>query len=167
MQMKTFFLGFTCTLLTSALLLTWQAPQASAGVAKVSQPVFTKHFNKTLFDLTASADFSVEILLDNKEYKKLGKDVVGLVIHDSHDHDVEKAAIAIDYRDVETAKPAAEVPVLKERGGGLYTVSNLDLQRKGRWKLTITVKKGAVEDSVQFLLPDALKDRVPAGRYNP
>jgi hypothetical protein len=163
--MKTLFLGITFTLLALSLFLTGPAPDASADNGK--KPVFTKHFNDTLFDVTANADFSVEILLDDKEYKKLGKGVVGLVIHDSHDHDVEKAAISVDYRNAETAEPATETPTIKERGDGLYTVSNLDLQKKGRWKLAITVTKGPVRDSVQFLLPDALKERVPKGRYNP
>jgi len=162
--MKTIFFGLVSTLLVCCLLLL-PAPNASAGDEKNAKPAFTKHFKETLFDITANADFSIEILLDDKEYKKLGKDVVGLVIHNSHDEDVEKAAIAIDFRNLNTGETST--PVVKERGGGLYTVSDLDLQKEGRWKLTITVKKGAVEDSARFLLPDALKNRLPAGRYNP
>ena len=128
---------------------------------------FTKHFRETPFDITAKGKFSVEILPDDREYKKLGKDVVGIVIHNSHDEDVEKAAVTIDFRNLDTGEPAGEKPVVNERGDGLYTVSHLDLKKEGRWKLTITIKKGPDEDSAQFLLPNALGRRLPAGRYNP
>jgi hypothetical protein len=165
--MKTIFSGLISALLGCCLLLAGFATDASAQEGKEAKRSFTKHFKDTLFDITAKAQFSVEILLDDKEYKKLGKDVIGLVIHDSHDQDVEKAAITIDFRNPDTGQPAAETPVVKEKGDGLYTVSNLDLKKEGRWKLTVTVKKGTTEDSVQFLFPEVLKNRLPAGRYNP
>jgi len=38
-------------------------------------PKFTKHFNQSLFNITDKGLFSVEILLDDMEYPKLGKDV--------------------------------------------------------------------------------------------
>ena len=44
-------------------------------------PKFTKHFNESLFNITDKGLFSVEILLDDREYPKLGKDVIGIVIH--------------------------------------------------------------------------------------
>ena len=135
--------------------------------AQEKKQAFTKHFKETVFDITSKAKFSVEILLDDKEYKKLGKDVVGIVIHSARDEDVEKAVISIDFRNLETGEPAKEKPIVKERGDGLYIVSDLDLKKAGRWKLSVTVKKDSDEDSVQFLFPDVLKDRLPAGRYNP
>jgi hypothetical protein len=54
-----------------------------------------------------------------------------------------------------------------DKGNGLYIVSGLNLQRDGRWELAITIKKDGVEDRVKFVLPDALKERVPKGRYSP
>ena len=51
---------------------------------------FTKHFQETLFDITEHAAFSVEVLLNDKEYK-IGKGVVGMVIHDDKDSDVKGA----------------------------------------------------------------------------
>jgi hypothetical protein len=165
--MKTIFSGLISALLGCCLVLTGFVTNATAQANKDVKRAFTKHFKETLFDITAKAEFSIEILLDDKEYNKLGKDVVGIVIHNFHDADVEKAAIIIDFRNPDTGEPAAEKPVVKERGDGLYIVSNLDLKKEGRWKLTITVKKGAIEDSAQFLFPDALKSRLPAGRYNP
>jgi hypothetical protein len=165
--MKTIFSGLISALLGCCLVLAGLVTNATAQENKDAKRAFTKHFKETLFDITAKAEFSIEILLDDKEYNKLGKDVVGIVIHNFHDADVEKAAIIIDFRNLETGEPTTGAPVVKEKGDGLYTVSNLDLKKEGRWKLTITVKKGTVEDSAQFLLPDGLKSRLPAGRYNP
>ncbi|HXX53051.1 MAG TPA: hypothetical protein VEI28_00625, partial [Thermodesulfovibrionales bacterium] len=45
--------------------------------------LFTKHFENTIFDITEHAEYSVEVLLDDKEYKKLGKNVIGVVIHNA------------------------------------------------------------------------------------
>lgn len=165
--MKTIFSLLISALLGYFLLPAGFAANVSAQEGKDAKGSFTKHFKETLFDITAKAYFSIEILPDDKEYKKLGKGVIGIVIHNSHDEDVEKAAIAIDFRNLDTGEPAAEKPVVKEKGDGLYTVSGLDVHKEGRWKLTITVKKGKVEDSARFLFPDVFKDRLPAGRYNP
>ncbi len=128
--------------------------------------VFTKHFNDSLFNIADKAEFSVEILLDEKEYK-IGKNVIGIVIHNSRNQDVENASIAIDYRNIDTGQSAALGAVVKEKGRGLYIVSDLPLNKEGRWKLTITVKKDGIEDSALFLFPDVLKEKWPAGRYNP
>ncbi len=46
-------------------------------------------------------------------------------------------------------------------------MSGLDLQKPGKWELSIMVKKDSVEDGVKFILPDALKDRPAKGRYSP
>jgi hypothetical protein len=149
-----------CILVVFALFVP-SAPEASEKV------LFTKHFQKTLFDVTAHAAYSVEILLDDSEYKKLGKNVVGIVIHDAHDSDVEKAELSIAHRNLLTSEKAPGVVEIREKGDGLYIVSGLDLMREGKWELLVTVKKNGVEDSVKFLFPDALKERVAKGRYSP
>ncbi len=56
---------------------------------------------------------------------------------------------------------------ITDKENGLYIVSGLNLQRDGRWELSVTVRKGDVEDSVKFLFPDVLKERHPKGRYSP
>ncbi len=153
-------------LLGFSVLLTGFASCAYAEQGEKAKPLFTKHFNGTLFDITKKGEFSVEILLDQKEYK-IGNDVIGIVIHNARDQDVEKASIVIDFRNLDTDQQAAQAAEIKEKGDGLYIVSNLDLKKEGRWKLMITVKKGAVEDSAQFLFPDVLKTHWPAGKYTP
>ncbi|MBI5639894.1 MAG: hypothetical protein HZA17_05655 [Nitrospirae bacterium] len=124
---------------------------------------FTKHFSESLFLVTDKGEFSLELLPDEKEYK-IGKDVIGLVIHNSHDEDVEGAKLTI------TAEPAADnakEPVIKDKGEGLYTVANLNIRREGIWYLKIQVKKKAVEDSAVFHFPAALSRPLPAGKYEP
>lgn len=157
----------TIASLVFCLVLAVFLMDASSEEKREAKQAFTKHFQETVFDITSKAKFSVEILLDDKEYKKLGKDVVGIVIHNARDEDVEKAVITLDFRNLETGEPAADKPVMKERGDGLYTVSDLDLRKKGGWKLVVTVKKDSEEDSAQFLFPDVLKNPLPKGRYNP
>jgi hypothetical protein len=127
---------------------------------------FTKHFQKTLFDITEHAAFSVEVLTDNSEYE-IGKGVVGIVIHDDKDSDVKGAGITIVHKNLDTGESVPETMTITDKHNGLYLVSGLNLDRKGRWELAITVKKGEVGDSVKFILPDALKKPYPKGKYTP
>ena len=164
--MKLFPLKILPLVLGLGLLLTGLELHVRAEADKNTRRVFTKHFEETLFDISEKAEFSIEILLNDKEYK-IGKNVIGIVVHNPRNQDVEKATISIDFRNIDTGRPASQIPVVKEKGEGLYTVSDLDLKREGRWKLTIRVKKNDIDDSVQFLLPDALKTLHPAGKYSP
>ncbi len=136
------------------------------GHTRGEKALFTKHFQNTLFDITEHAAYSVEILLDDKEYK-IGKNVIGIVVHNALDEDVSGAEIIFSLKDLSTDKNSPVTPMVTDKGNGLYIVSGLDLQRKGKWELAITVKKGGLEDHSKFILPDALKERVPKGRYSP
>ena len=128
--------------------------------------LFTKHFQESLFDITGHASYSVEVLLDDKEYA-MGKNVIGIVVHDAHDEDVVGGVLIIVHKNLATGENAPGSPTVTDKGNGLYVVSGLNLQRDGRWELAITVKKGGLDDSVKFVLPDALKTRVQKGRYSP
>src|SRR6266498_2270080 len=91
---------------------------------EATKPKFTKHFNESLFEITGKGEFSIEILLDEKEYK-IGKNVIGLVIHNRRDEDVEGAGILIMLTD-EKGRNIGGSPVVTEKGSGLYTVAGLD-----------------------------------------
>jgi hypothetical protein len=130
------------------------------------KPLFTKHFKSTLFAITEHALYSVEILLDDNEYT-IGKNVVGMVIHNAKDEDVNGAEITFVVKDLASGKNSPVTPKVTDKGNGLYIVSGLDLRKEGKWELTIIVKQGRIEDRVKFILPDALKARVPKGRYSP
>jgi hypothetical protein len=119
-----------------------------------------------LFDITRKASFSIEILLDDKEYD-IGKNVIGIVVHDSDDKDVKGVDLTFSYKNLETGEKAPDKPVIDDKGNGLYIISGLDLEKEGRWELGISLKKDDVEDRVSFILPDALKKQHPKGRYSP
>jgi hypothetical protein len=128
--------------------------------------LFTKHFHETLFDVTERALYSLEVLLDDNEYK-IGKDVIGIVIHDKKDEDVIGAELTIVHKNLATSETAPGKLTVTDKKNGLYIVSGLDLKRDGKWGLLITVRKGGVEDRVNFIFPDVLKERPPKGRYSP
>jgi hypothetical protein len=158
-----------CTMISLALmffLFPLDPGETHEGHSIKEKRIFTKHFQETLFDVTGKAAYSVEVLLDDKEYA-IGKQVIGIVVHDEHDDDVKGAELTIVHKNLTTSETAPGTLTVTDKGNGLYIVSGLDLQRAGRWELAITVKKNSVEDSVKFVLPDALKERVPKGRYSP
>ena len=128
------------------------------------KPKFTKHFNESLFNITDKGLFSVEILLDDKEYPKLGKDVIGLVIHNEYDKDVEGADIRIVA--MTEGQAVVDAPDIKDKGDGLYTVSNINLKKGGKRELKIGVKKAKLEDSASFLFPDVLNTPLHKGKYS-
>lgn len=154
------------SLVSGLCLLLGGAAYVHSDNGEGKKRIFTKHFMGSLFDISAKANYSIEVLLDEKEYP-IGKDVVGIVIHNANDEDVTGAEIAIDYRDLDTGENLSLLPDIKEKGEGLYTVARFDLAKEGRRKLALRVKKGPVEDTVQFLFPDVLKNLRPAGRYSP
>lgn len=163
------FISFSIMCLVMVLFLFAVNPATAThegGFAGGEKTLFTKHFQNTLFDVTEHAAYSVEILLDDKEYK-IGKNVVGIVIHDANDKDVSGAEITFVLKDLVTGENSTVTPMVTDKSNGLYIVSGLDLHKEGKWELAITVKKGRIEDHVNFVLPDALKAHVPKGRYSP
>ncbi len=128
--------------------------------------LFTKHFQQTLFDITGHAEYSIEILLDDKEYP-IGKDVTGIVVHNSRDEDVKGAELTFVRKDLATGEETPATPSITDKGNGLYVVSGLDLKRQGKWQLSIMVRKGGIEDGATFVFPDVMKSRYPKGRYSP
>ena len=128
--------------------------------------LFTKHFQESLFDVTEHAAYSLEVLLDDNEYK-IGKDVIGIVVHDNKDADVIGAELIIAHKDLATGKTAPGTLTVTDKKNGLYIVSGLDLKREGKWELLITVTKTGAADSVKFIFPDVLKNRPSKGKYSP
>src|SRR5574340_1013166 len=69
--------------------------------------IFTKHFQNTLFDIAEHGAYSVEVLLDDSEYK-IGKGVVGIVVHGEKDNDVAGAKLTIVHKNLDTGEAATE-----------------------------------------------------------
>lgn len=128
--------------------------------------VFTKHFNGSLFAITEREDFSLELILDESEYP-IGRNVVGIVIHDSNDSDVVGAVLSVVQKAAETGEIEPGPLEITDLGNGLYTVSGLDLSREDRWELAVSVTKAGLTDSANFLFPVAREDHYPKGRYSP
>lgn len=157
--------AFCCRILILCVLFTVPA-FARDNNSPQGKKIFTKHFNRTLFNITEHAAFSVEILLDDSEYP-IGKGVTGIVIHNAKDSDVKGARITLALKNLETGRIAPGTPTITDKGNGLYIVSGLDLRRQGRWELKVTVSKDNVKDSVKFNLPADLKNLYPKGEYSP
>lgn len=142
--------------------LTMLPPVPAAHSGSGDKNSFTKHFSETLFVISDKGQISIELLLDEKEYK-IGKDVIGIVVHDTHDEDVEGAKVDSSLVLPEGMKL---IQPTKEKGGGLYTIPSLELPKEGAWKLHISVKKKKVDDSAVFIFPDITRTLLPAGKYS-
>lgn len=161
-----YVLCFFLILLSASVPLCLTAFLGAGAAGAEEKTFFTKHFKESLFNISEKGEFSIEILPDEKEYK-IGKGVIGIVIHNKHDEDVEGADINIIVVDEQGRDIAGTPFIIKEKGEGLYTAANLSLGREGRWQLRINVKKKKIEDSAVFAFPDVAKERLPAGRYSP
>lgn len=147
------------TLLVSAMVLICAALAYGHSGKHEGNAKITKHFNDTVFAVSEKGQVSIEVLLDDKEYK-IGKDSIGIVIHDSHDEDVEDAKVIV------TVTGNAAALKVTEKGGGLYLVPSTGLPQEGSWRLSISVKKKKIEDEVVFDFPDMLNKKMPAGKYD-
>ena len=141
-------------------------PAGSHEGHSAEKVLFTKHFQESLFEVTEHAMYSLEILLDDNEHN-IGKDVIGIVVHDKSDEDVVGAELTIVHKNLATGATAPGKLTVTDKKNGLYIVSGLDLKKDGKWELLITVRKGGVEDRVKFIFPDVLKERSSKGRYSP
>ncbi len=157
--------GAFCAVLVAGLFAVLAA-NAHEGHGSGEKKIFTKHFQETLFDITPHAAFSVEVILNNKEYT-IGQNVIGIVVHNAEDEDVVGAKITVGLKNIETGALEGGPLSITDKHNGLYIVSGLDLKREGRWELSVTVNKGDTEEGVKFVLPDALKKPYPKGRYSP
>jgi len=102
--------------------------------------------------------FSVEMVV--KEHGlKTGLNGVDIIIHDKNDRDVVGAGITVTPWMPEMGHGVFDKPVITEKGGGLYEVSNIILVMSGHWELRINIAKDSMEDSAVFDFPDVTIDR--------
>lgn len=138
----------------------WLAATCVSSVAgRPEGGTINKHFQETLFALAEQGTVSIEVLFDDQEYQ-IGRDMIGIVVHDRQGKDFEGATLTVMMSGLST--PLA----MEEKGGGLYVAPNDALPKKQDWELKVTVKKGAMEDTARFTLPDDLVKRLPAGKYD-
>jgi hypothetical protein len=114
---------------------------------------FTKHFEKSLFEITRKGYYSVEMIIKG-EVLKQGKNEIDLVIHDNKDSDVTGAEISLQPWMLDMGHGIDIEPQIEEKGGGLYHVSNLVITMGGHWQLRVMVSKNGVTDTAVFDFPE-------------
>ena len=145
-------------LFTSCTTVKMRSHDHKAGKRK-----FTKHFDDSLFEITEKGFFSVEIVTDRKDLK-IDEGMVGFIIHNAHDEDVEGANLKVFLWIPELGQ---NMLTIMEKGRGLYSAENINLNRNGKWELRIDIKKDNEEDSAIFVFPDGKKAKMPHGEYEP
>ena len=113
----------------------------------------TKHYEHSLFKMTDKGLYSVEVVIKDKDLK-VGVNTLDIIVHDKSDKDVAGAEIKMVPWMPEMGHGVFEKPVVKERGGGTYSVENVILIMEGRWELKLKIKKNNAEDNVTFDFPD-------------
>lgn len=137
---------FLCTLLFPLTGFTAETSQSSSGP-------HTKHYEQSLIKMTEKGLFSAEMVIKGKELK-VGVNTLDIIVHDKNDKDLVGAEITVVPWMPEMGHGVFEKPVVRERGGGLYSVENIIIIMGGRWELRIKIGKGTVEDTVTFNFPD-------------
>jgi hypothetical protein len=101
------------------------------------------------------------MVIKEKELK-VGVNTLDIIVHDKNDKDVAGATVTVTPWMPEMGHGVYEKPVVRERGGGLYSVENIILIMGGRWELRIKIRKEGVEDSVTFDFPDVKISETPS-----
>src|ERR1700690_4494930 len=100
----------------------------------------TKHYEQSLFKMTEHGLYSVEMVIKDKDLK-VGVNSFDIIVHDKSDKDIPGAAIKVAPWMPEMGHGVFEKPVVKERGGGTYSVENVILRMEGHWQLRLKIKK--------------------------
>ncbi len=131
---------------------------ATSGSGPHKHDKFTKHYDKSLYEVTKKGMFGVEMVV-KEHVLKTGVNSLDLIIHDINDKDVVGAEITVTPWMPEMGHGVFDKPLITEKGGGLYTVENIILVMSGHWELRVNIKNYWNEDSVVFDFPDVKVDR--------
>lgn len=143
-------LAFLTAVLVAVLMLA--AAGYASGMHEHGEGEFTKHYAESLFKVTEKGLYSVEMVILGKELVT-GSNSVDIIIHDKEDTDVMGADIKVIPWMMEMGHGVREKPVITERGGGLYSVENIDIIMPGHWELRIEVSKAGGTDTAVFDFP--------------
>jgi hypothetical protein len=144
-----------------------QHAHAAAGHDKAD---FAKHFEDSTLLFTEKEMFGVELVIPN-ERLSTGINEIDIIVHDIEHRDIEGAAVTVTPWMPEMGHGAFSPNEVTEKGGGLYSVSNLIMVMGGHWELQVDIKKGDMEDRVVFDFPfirsaepyEYIKVKTPAG----
>jgi len=144
-----------------------QQAQAAAGHEKTN---FAKHFEGSTLQFTEKEMFGVEMVIPN-ERLATGVNEIDFIVHDIEHRDIEGATVTVTPWMPEMGHGAFSPNEVTEKGGGLYSVSNLVMVMGGHWEIRVDIKKGDMEDRVVFDFPfirssepyEYIKVKTPAG----
>jgi plastocyanin len=135
-----------------------------------NQTDFAKHFEDSTLLFTENGQFGVEMVIPDKRLIT-GINELDFIVHDIEHRDVEGATVTVTPWMPEMGHGAFSATEVAEKGGGLYSVSNVVLIMGGHWELQVDIKKGDLEDRVVFDFPfirsgepyEYIKVKTPAG----
>jgi hypothetical protein len=112
---------------------------------------FTQHYGDSIFEVTKSELFSVELLMSGP--LGIGENSMQMVVHNRQDQDVAGAKVTV------RAYPAgqeqsAQAHEASDLGHGLYTVHHVGIPSSGHWVLAVDVKKGKESGTAYFEFPE-------------
>jgi hypothetical protein len=145
-----------------AITIILSALTASGG----EKPAITKHYADSLLQFTERGLFGVELLIKGA-HPKVGTNTMQIILHDKYDGDVPGAEITVTPWMPSLGHGVFERPVVTERGGGLYTIDNIQFDMGGLWELMIGVKKDDQSDRVTFEFPGVKGDHGHAMMHAP
>jgi hypothetical protein len=133
------------------MLAGYATSETAHGEGDAHAPM-TKHYGDTLFKVTDNGEYSVEVLLPDQKVE-MGVNKVDIIIHDKNDRDVPGADITVTPWMPSMDHGVMEKPVINEKGGGLYSVSNVVFSMTGEWELRLRISVGSTTDTVAIALP--------------
>jgi len=132
---------------------TQEMTMTSMSQQEVAQPEVTKHYEQSLVKWTDNDLFSIEMVIPEKNLR-MGNNSLEIIVHDKNDKDVPGAEVTVAPWMPAMGHGVMEKPQVMERGGGLYSVTNIVLSMTGHWQLQIKVAKDGMEDSAAFEFPE-------------
>ena len=107
---------------------------------------------QNLSRMTANGLYSVEIKIKDQELN-VGVNTFDVIVRDKNGKEVTGATIDVVPWMPEMGHGVFDKPIVKEKGGGTYSVDNVVLIMEGRWELRLKIRKDNAEDNVTFGLP--------------
>ena len=102
--------------------------------------------------MTANGLYSVEIKIKDQELN-VGVNTFDVIVRDKNGKEVTGATIDVVPWMPEMGHGVFDKPIVKEKGGGTYSVDDVVLIMEGRWELRLKIRKDNAEDNVTFGLP--------------
>lgn len=122
-----------------------------AGAADRKGP--QRHYKESSFKVTDKGLFGLELVVKGDKLK-VGSNSIDIIIHDKEDKDVTGAELTVTPWMASMGHGVFKKPAVMERGGGVYSVDNIDIIMGGHWELKVRVKQNGLQDEATFDFPD-------------